>query len=301
MYMAYSNNPHLPRVRMEAVWRVHQGESIRKVARHFGFHHTAVMRWVRKDRQLGLLGWRPIPTDSSRPHHHPRELSSKTVAAIVAQRKKRNRCAVIVHQELLNQGIQVSLSSVKRTLERQGLIKKRSPWKRWHFSLPRPEAKNPGDLVQIDTIHIGPTGEGRFYVYTIIDLASRWAYAWATPRINTHMSMRFVRLAQRAAPFHFRMVQSDNGSEFSSWFTEHIGVFGISHRHIRVRQSNDNAHVERFNRTLQEECLNKKPRRDIGAYQRAIYEYLPYYNAERLHFGIDFMTPLQKIKVVPSY
>jgi transposase InsO family protein len=300
MYMAYSNNPHLPRLRMEAVRMVRSGWSIRKVARHFGFHHTAVMRWVKKDRVWGLHGWRPIPTESSKPHSHPKILKPSMVAAIIAQRKKRGRCAVIVHQELMNQGISVSLSSVRRTLERNGLIKRRSPWKRWHFSLPRPEAKNPGDLVQIDTIHVGPTGDGRFYVYTIIDLASRWAFAWTTPKINTHMSARFVRMAQHAAPFHFRMMQSDHGSEFSSWFTERIGVSGISHRHIRVRQSNDNAHIERFNRTLQEECLNKMPR-DIRAYQRAIREYLPYYNAERLHFGINFMTPFQRLKVVPSY
>lgn len=297
MYMAYSNNPELPKVRMKAVWLVHQGWSIRKVARHFGFHHTAVMRWLRKD-QAG--GWEPIVTRSSRPHSHPQTLKSEIVAAIIAQRKKRGRCAVIVHQELLNRSIRVSLSSVKRTLERQGLIKKRNPWKRWHFSLPRPEAKNPGDLVQIDTIHVGPNGPARFYVYTIIDLASRWAFAWATPRINTHMSVQFVRMAQRAAPFRFRMAQSDHGSEFSSWFTEHVGVAGMSHRHIRVRQSNDNAHIERFNRTIQEECLNKMPPL-LAAYQKAIREYLPYYNAERLHFGIDFMTPAQKIKVVPSY
>lgn len=286
---------------MRAVWLVHQGKSIRKVARHFGFHHTTVLRWVQKDQKLGLMGWRPIPTQSSRPHHHPHALKPETVAAIVAQRKKRGRCAVIVHQELLNQDIVVSLSSVKRTLEREGLIKKRSPWKRWHFSLPRPEAKNLGDLVQIDTIHVGPTGAGRFYVYTLIDLVSRWAFAWATPRINARLSARFVRMAQCSAPFRFRMIQSDHGSEFSTWFTERIGVSGMAHRHIRVRQSNDNAHIERFNRTIQEECLNKMPRHDVGVYQRAIREYLPYYNAERLHFGIDFMTPNQKIKVVPSY
>lgn len=282
------------------MWRVHQGESIRKVARHFGFHHTAVMRWVKKDRKLGLLGWRPIPTRSSRPNHHPNALKPEIVAAIIEQRLKHHRCAVIVHQELLRQGISVSLSSVKRTLEREGLIRKRNPWKRWHFTLPRPEAKKPGDLVQIDTIHIGPNGPGRFYVYTLIDLASRWAYARVTLRINAQISRAFVKEAQQAASFIFRMVQSDNGQEFSTWFTERLGAMQIAHRHSRVRQSNDNAHVERFNRTLREECLDKKPPLP-AAYQRAIREYLPYYNGRRLHFGINFQTPAEILKVVPSY
>jgi len=60
-------------------------------------------------------------------------------------------------------------ASVKRTLERQGLIRKRSPWKRWHFEQERPLALKPGDLVQIDTIHLIP---GALYIYTLIDIFS---------------------------------------------------------------------------------------------------------------------------------
>ena len=39
MYMPYTNNPNLPRVRMEAVELVQQGKSVRETARHFGFAH----------------------------------------------------------------------------------------------------------------------------------------------------------------------------------------------------------------------------------------------------------------------
>jgi transposase InsO family protein len=218
------------------------------------------------------------------------------VEAIIVQREKRGRCAEIVHRELRSQGIEVSLSSVKRTLKRQGLIKKRSPWKRWHFTASRPLAKNPGDLVQIDTIHV-IVGQQRFYVYTLIDIASRWAYAKVFLRINTHNSLKFIKEAQRKAGFSFKMIQSDHGSEFSAWFTEHLGKLGVSHRHSRVRKANDNGHVERFNRTLQEECLNRLIKSPI-IYQQAINEYLPYYNSERLHLGINFKTPLE---VVLSY
>ena len=218
------------------------------------------------------------------------------VAAIVVQRKKHNRCAEIVHRELQNQGIVVSLSSVKRTLKRQGLIRHRSPWKRWHFSESRPEAILAGDLVQIDTIHF-VIGNRRFYVYTLIDIASRWAYAKVSMRINTHNSLRFVKEAMVIAPFKFKMMQSDHGSEFSVWFTEHLGKLGMSHRHIRVRKSNDNGHIERFNRTIQEECLNKTSY-NPKAFQKAIMEYLPYYNNERLHLGLNFKTPVECVQAI---
>src|SRR3989344_1270594 len=291
--MAYSKNPHLPRVRMEAVNLVYQGWNERKVARHLGLGSGTVSKWLKKDRNWGL---RPIDTLSSRPHHHPKQLKPELVEAIVRQRKKRNRCAEVVHKELLNQGIVISLSSVKRTLKRKGLIRHRSPWKRWHFSEARPEAVLPGDLVQLDTIHF-VIGNQRFYVYTLIDIVSRWAYAKVSMRINTHNSLRFVKEALVAAPFKFKMMQSDHGSEFSFWFTEHLGKLGISHRHIRVRKSNDNGHIERFNRTLQEECLNKATY-NPKAFQKAIMEYLPYYNNERLHLGLNFKTPVECVQAI---
>lgn len=256
-----------------------------------GFSHGVLLNWLKKAPRDGRS---VIPTESSAPKSHPNALPQNVVDAIVSQRKKRNRCAEVIHQELLNQGIEVSLSSVERTLERQGLIKHRNPEKRWHTSEPRPQAVLPGDLVQIDTITF-QLGKKKFYVYTLIDLASRWAYAKVSMRINTHCSLKFLKEAMTVAGFTFKMLQSDHGQEFSSWFTEHIGKLGITHRHSRVRKKNDNAHIERFNRTLEDECLYKV-NCNLKRYQEAINEYLPYYNNERLHMGIQFLTPLLVVR-----
>jgi len=278
---------------MKAVRLVSQGWSTRKVGRYLGFGSSTISKWLKKDLHHGRV---PIPTLSSRPKHHPMQLSEEKVSAIVKQRLKRNRCAEIVHRELLNQGIVISLSSVKRTLKRQGLIRVRSHLKRWHFSEARPEAVLPGDLVEIDTVHF-IVGDKRFYVYTLIDLASRWAYAKVNLRINTWNSLLFMEEALQHSRFNFKMMQSDHGSEFSIWFTEHLSKLGISHRHIRVRKSNDNGHIERFNRTLQEECLNKV-NQNPKSFQKAINIYMPYYNKERLHLGIKFKTPLERVQAI---
>jgi transposase InsO family protein len=278
---------------MEAVRLVkYRGWSTRQVARYTGYNQSTVVRWCSKD---ATGGWRNIPTESSRPHSHPKELPSEIVEAILRKRSERNRCAEVVHQELQRDGIVVSLSSVKRTLKRYGCIRPRSPWKRWHFSDPRPLALNPGDLVQLDTIHIVPRRYetyARFYVYTLLDVFSRWAWAKVYTRPNTHNSVRFVKEAQRYAPFSFSYLQSDHGSEFSTWFTENVKV---AHRHSRVRKPNDNAHVERFNRTIQEECL-RGLRPSPEAYQHAIKKYLSYYNQQRLHIGINYQTPLEVMR-----
>jgi len=289
MHMAYSTNPNFPKVRQQAVNLVYQGWSVRQTARYMGVQPGTVSKWLKKDHWYGRI---PIATLSSCPNHFPQALPEDIVNLIIKQRKKRNRCAEVIHQELLNQGISVSLSSVKRTIERQGLIRKRSPWKRWHFTLPRPEVVKPGDLIQIDTVHLGPCDPSRLYVYALIDVFSRWAHAEVSLRINTYKSLGFVKEAVGSSPFSFQMLQSDHGSEFSSWFTEQVGILGLAHRHSRVRKPSDNGHVERFIRTLQEECLNGIPQ-TFKAYQRAIPEYLHYYNNERLHLGLQLKTPLK--------
>jgi transposase InsO family protein len=274
----------MPRLRAKAVNMVLSGKSVSSVARYFGYSKSAVSKWVNKSPTGGVNF---IPTVSSRPHHHPRELSKDVVGKIIAYKKKYNRCSDVIHQHLINDGIHVSLNSVKRKLDYAGLIKKRSPWKRLHKSIKRPQALKPGDLVMVDTIHLMINERKRIYVYTLIDVYSRWCYALATDKISAGKSVDFLKRAGALADFKFKCIQSDNGSEFSQHFSERIKTL---HRHSRVRKPNDNSYVERFNRTLQEECLDKLPT-NVRIFNRALPTYLNYYNTERLHMGIEFKTP----------
>lgn len=285
--MAYTQNPKMPKVRGDAVALLAKGWSTREVALRFGFNQSTIARW---GKIAAIRGYGAIPTRSSRPKTSPNALPRTVVATIVHERAERGRCAEHVHHALKKDGITVSLSSVKRTLDRALLTKKRSPWKRPHDATPRPTAVSPGALLQLDTIHIIAPDGSRIYVYTIIDLYSRFAYAEVVKKIGAEASARFVRRAQVRAPFPFMMIQTDNGSEFSTRFTHRLQVLGTAHRHSRVRKSNDNAHIERFNRTIQEECLDHATH-NIRDFRTAIRKYLPYYNTERSHMGINYQTP----------
>jgi len=268
---------------------VRSGKSVSEVARYFGYTKGAVSKWCAKAPQGGAY---EIPTESSRPHHHPNELSDEVVDSIIACKLKLGRCSDVVHRQLSEDGIKVCLNSVKRKLDDAGLIKKRSPWKRVHLSIQRPEVLKPGDLVMVDTIHLLISPKKRIYVYTLIDVYSRWTYAWAVERIGAGKSVEFIKKAQREASFKFSCIQSDNGAEFTQHFSERIKVL---HRHSRIRKPNDNSYVERFNRTLKEECLFNF-QRDVKIINRALPAYLEYYNTERMHMGIDFKTPNYLIK-----
>ena len=189
----------------------------------------------------------------------------------------------------------MSLPSVQRTLDRLGLLKKRSVWKRPHDATPRPVATHSGALIQVDTVHIMDPFGTKIYIYTLIDLFSRWAYAEVVERISADRSARFIGRAQKAASFRFEMIQTDHGPEFSTWFTHILRTNKIAHRHSRVRRANDNAHIERFNRTVQEECFDRTAC-TIPNFKKALKEYLSYYNNERIHMGINYQTPQEVLR-----
>lgn len=292
MRMSYTHSPGIERVRRAAVSLLESGWSVRAVARHFGYTHSAVVKWSAKMKMLNH-NTQTIPTGSSRPHSHPRQLSSAAVNRILTLRQERSQCAEILHWKLQKEGVNISLSSVKRVLHRAG-ISKYSKWKKWHQYSPRPIAELPGFLVEIDTVHDGPH-EDRLYLYTTLDVCARWGHAEPFSTISARRSVCFVRSAQSVAPFPFLTLQSDNGPEFTKHFTNQLQLLGIAHRHSRVRKPNDNAHLERFNRTIQEECLSRVPR-SLRAYRRAIPEWLHYYNTERPHMGLEMQTPTERLE-----
>jgi transposase InsO family protein len=226
-------------------------------------------------------------------------LSSEIVDAIVAERLAHKRCAEVIHATLMKRGVVVSLSSVKRTLRRQELIAPRK-WKRYRPPVARPPADAPGSLVQTDTIHfLDWQTKEKFYLYTVIDLHTRMAYAAVHDRISQRWSYQSILEAQALFGFSFATVQADNGPEFATWLKDMLQGKGMTLRHSRVRQSNDNAHIERFNRTIQQELLGTRPLRK-NVTQAGLDEWLHYYNHDRLHLGIELRAPIELATKQPT-
>ncbi len=151
-------------------------------------------------------------------------------------------------------------------------------------------------LVEVDSMHEGPPAE-RVSAFALLDVCSRWGYAEPVLRTTSRATTYFLQRAQHTAPFSFSTIQTDHGSEFSKWFTKVAEYQGFSHRHTRVRTPTDNGHVERFIRTLQDECLHRIPR-ELRVWKKEIPEYLRYYNEERPHMALDYQTPME---VITSY
>lgn len=314
--MSYSNNPLLPKARGQAVRLVvEQKLPLAVAARKSGIHRSTLWRWCRAwelentvqlenyNRPTRALGvsrfatcrWN-IPTKSSRPHTFGRYLSQAVIDRIIYWRTQKGRCAAIVHAHCKREGIQVSLASVKRVLKRLGFVLRPKYQRKYRAPIPRPRAVAAGNLVQTDTIHlVNRTTKQRTYLYTLIDVYSRWAYVEYHEQISQKHSYDFLQRGQTWFGRPFACVQADNGPEFGNWLRLMLEAHGTKLRHSRVRKPNDNAHIERFNRTIQEEGLSRRIP-NPALINRQLFDYLAYYNQERLHSGIQYRTPAEMLQ-----
>lgn len=316
--MSYSSNPLLPKARAEAVRLVVEDHlPITIAARKSGIHRTTLWRWHKRwlevnqnvqlennnrpNRKAGskfrlaALTWR-IPTTSSRPHSCKHAASEAVIERICYYRKRYGRCAVVVHAYCEREGTKVSLSTVRRVLRRLGFVLRKHYDKKWRPPVERPRANKPGDLVQTDTVHLyDHKTKGRSYLYTMVDVYSRWGYVEHHSVLSQSLAAAVIKRGQAYAGFKFAMVQADNGPEYSRAFEKTLKADGTAVRHSRVRRPNDNAFIERFNRTIQEECSGSSCSITSNL-QSKILPYLAYYNDERLHLGLQCRTPLEMLR-----
>jgi transposase len=319
--MAYSTNPNLPKARATALQLlVREGLPLQVVANKCGVHRSTIYRWKQKwdklnehvqltndnrpSRQAGTqfriaaCTWR-IPTLNSRPLISPKAISKQIIELVISLRQLLKRCAEVVWYHLVHDnGVSISLSSVRRILQRHHYISGRK--KRVRRDNPRrPHVTKPGELVDTDTIHyICPITKTRRYVYTVIDVYTRMTYAEIHPRILPGLAAKVVLHARNELGFDFTMIQADNGPEFSRYFEQVLARHSMPVRHTRLGRPNDNAHIERFNRTIQEECLGSTITYTAATkhLQTKIYNYLEYYNFKRVHLSLQYRTPADMLQ-----
>jgi transposase InsO family protein len=152
----------------------------------------------------------------------------------------------------------------------------------------------PGDLVEIDTVSIFVDGLKR-YLLTAIDLPTRFAFAY-TYKSNSSVSARdFLMKLRSVAPFNIARIQTDNGHEFQKHFAKACQEQGLVHYFNYPRHPQSNSHLERFNRTVQEQFAywHTDELEEPNVFNRILMEYLIWYNTEKPHRGIGKLPPLR--------
>jgi len=155
----------------------------------------------------------------------------------------------------------------------------------------------PGHLIALDTIEKIVSGNRR-YVITFEDIYTRFSFAWSTKSHASKAAEEFFGLCLKAFPysFNFLWVLTDNGSEFKKHFSERLKELHLTHYHTYPKTPKMNAHVERFNRTIQDEFIDYFTYLLINPdeFNRRLIDYLIFYNLDRVHFAFrNKLSPVQ--------
>ncbi|MBI4652984.1 transposase [Candidatus Kuenenbacteria bacterium] len=174
-----------------------------------------------------------------------------------------------------------------RPLKRQRVLRKPKDLK----------ALYPGHLVALDTIEKFINGTKR-YIITFEDIHTRFSFAWATISHASLAAKEFFNLCLKVFPysFNFLYVLTDNGSEFKKHFAEELKRLHLLHFHTYPKTPKMNAHVERFNRTIQEEFVDYHldELMEPDTFNNLLIDYLIFYNTERVHCAFkNKLSPMQ--------
>ncbi len=111
----------------------------------------------------------------------------------------------------------------------------------------------PGDLVQIDTLDIGPVPGVILKQFTARDVVSRWDVLKVHRQASAPLAASFIDTIKARMPFAVRAFQVDGGSELFSDFETHCQQHGIRLFVVGPKSPKLNGAVQRANRTHTEE------------------------------------------------
>lgn len=197
--------------------------------------------------------------------------------------------------ELEPLGIKLSRITVYRILVRRKALVPKTKGKRLP---PKLYVKGyPGEEVQIDATE--PFGKGKGWSLAAVDDFSRYSYARLQAKNNSRLAGDFLKELTRRYPFQIVSVRVDNGSEFKKDFVKTAKRLGIKIIRNPPNHPQSNGKVERFHRTLEEECywrLGSNPCPNEAVYQ--LSRYLAFYNERRRHQGLGMkkQTPKQRVE-----
>jgi len=196
-----------------------------------------------------------------------------------------------------NAGFAVSESTVYRILRREGLVKRQetqlSAANEYHTKTTRPH-----QMWATDASYFRVVGWGYYYLVTVMDDYSRFILSWKLQKDMSANSL--IEVIQEAVdatgmtevPVEDRTrLLSDNGAGYvSRAFRGYLNLVGIRHILAAPFHPQTNGKLERYHQSIKRE-VNQVPYELPGQLERAIADFVEYYNFRRYHKALGNVTP----------
>lgn len=154
-----------------------------------------------------------------------------------------------------------------------------------------PKETLPG-YIEMDLISIWAVGR-KYYFVTAIDIVTKFAWVKLVPSPSSKQAKLAFIDFKNQYKYSLRAVQSDNGSEFLGEFDDYLLSTQIKHEFIYQKSPKVNGVVERFNRTIQEEFIERNDEfiYDKEKFNQKLTDYLIWYNTKRPHYSLGQISP----------
>jgi transposase InsO family protein len=158
-------------------------------------------------------------------------------------------------------------------------------------------AERPNQLWVADITYVS-TWEGWLYVAFVLDVHSRVIVGWQIANhLRTDLVLDAIEMAlwRRDVTAGELTHHSDAGCQYVSFrYSERLAEAGIAASIGSVGDSYDNAMAEALNGTFKAELIEMQgPWKDVDQVERAIFQWVTWYNEERLHSALDYVPPAE--------
>jgi len=261
-------------------------------------------RWVRSGKQESSL----LPqARGPRPGQY-RKLS-KSEERLLVKIKRRLGASPYEMLEMVKSHIEVPLSvrTVYRIFERYPLNKRRK------LAIKRYEKRYPGELLHADTKWLAKmlcVDRKKRLLFGLLDDCTRLSYVEMLERMSAagvaQACVRGLKWFQ-AHGIRAEQVMTDNGVEFTSYtsqkakethfFETTLRMFDVHHEYTRPYRPQTNGKIERFWRTLMNECTDTVTKGlEYKELKAEILGFAYRYNYQRKHSALGYQTPLEKLE-----
>ena len=195
------------------------------------------------------------------PHRIARKQTAGELKLVKRYARKYAGDLLLAFEKAKAYGYSRSYGCFKRTASK--LVKPEKKRKCIRKNKPYQRAEYPGQKIQMDVKYVPANcvADGqKYYQFTAKDECTRWTYREMYDEHSTASAKDFLEKLVRAAPFPIRMIQTDNGTEFTNallvtkskhktLFEEAMIKMGIEYHRIRIATPRHNGKVERQHRT----------------------------------------------------